>query len=379
MPNTLTIVCPNCKKIIPLDEALSHEVKDKYQEELTSKFNQEKIKLEQSVTQKVEKQIKQSLELEMKNTAQELAEQKQRNKQLLDQLTETNKLIRGLKTKDEERELQFQKRITDEVEKIKGDAQKKAEETQFLKIEELKKQLMDASRVNNELKRKLEQGSQQNQGEVLELELEKILQQKFPNDHISPVGKGIRGADIIQEVWDRTGVKCGTILWESKNAKWNEGWIDKLKEDQRTLKAELAILIAENLPKDIETAAYRNGIWIAHRNFADGIAMALRANLIQASYIRRSMKGKDEKKEVLWNYLTGTEFTQRMEVILEAFSSMKLELDKEKQAFIKIWSKREIQIQRVLNTTIGLRGDLEEVTGNALPPIKNLELPESGE
>lgn len=376
MDNSLTIICPKCKNTIALDEVLSHEVEDKYKLQYEQKLNNEKNKLEEMAFAKAEKKIKQMLELDIKNTHDELSEQKVRNQRLLDQLTSLNKTIRELKVKDEEREFATEKYLSEQLDKIKNDVTQKASEENLMKLAEKDKQLQNALKEAEELKRKLQQGSQQNQGEVLELELEKILKSEFPNDKITPVGKGIRGADIIQEVWDRTGVKCGTLLWESKNAKWNENWIDKLKDDQRNLKAEIAVIISENLPADIKSAAYRNNIWIAHRSFAVGIAMALRANLIQASFIRRSMKGKDEKKEILWNYLTGTEFTQRMEAILEAFTTMKFELEKEKQAYTKIWAKREMQIQRVLNTTIGLRGDLEGVTGNALPPIKNLELPD---
>lgn len=380
MALTTTVICPHCQQTISLDDALTHQIEEKFKKNYAEQMEKDKVEFVRLAEAKAFQQVKEQLNLEMKNTREELIEARERNKQLLEQLTETNKLIRDLKRKDEERSLEMEKKLGEAEEKIRFAAQKKAEEEQHLKLLEKDKQLQNALRETDELKRKLTQGSQQNQGEVLELELENSLKQEFPNDNITPVGKGIRGADLVQEVWDRNGVRCGIILWETKNAKWNEDWIDKLKNDQRQLKAELAVIISEQLPPTVKSAAYRSGIWLAHRTFAIGIGMALRANLIQSSYIRRSLQGKNkDEKDILWNYFISNDFRQRMEVMFETYSGMKLDLEKEKRAYTIMWAKREKQIQRIIENTAQLRGDLKGVMGNALPQIKSLELPDAEE
>jgi hypothetical protein len=333
MPIQTTILCPRCKTEISLDDALTHQIEERFKKIYGTQLEKDKAEFIKQAEAKATQRIKDQLEQEMKNTADALTEAKERNKQLLIQLTETNKLIRDLKRKDEERSFEMEKKLAESEGKIRVATQKKAEEEQHLKLLEKDKQLSDIKKQLEEAQRKAQQGSQQNQGEVLELELEQILTREFLNDKISPVNKGVRGADLIQEVWDRTGIHCGTILWESKNAKWNENWIEKLKDDQRQIKAELAILLSENVPPSIKGAAYRDGVWVLQRTFAIGIGMALRANLIQASYIKRSFHGKDEKKEVLWNYLTSTSFTQRMEVIIDTFIRMQENLDQERRAY----------------------------------------------
>lgn len=332
---TSDIVCPHCGKNVQITAAF-------YKKELD-----EQIKLVREDSDK-------------------------RVKELVVEQTNLLKEMRELKKKDDEREIELQKRLIVEQEKIRVEASKKAEENQHLKMAEMQKQLTDALKVNDELKHKLQQGSQQNQGEVLELELERILKLEFPNDVISPVSKGIRGADLIQEVWDKTGIKSGVILWEIKNAKWSDTWISKLKEDQRQLKAEIAVIVSENLPDNIKVAAFRDQVWICGREFSLGMAMALRANLIQAHYIRRSVAGKNEKMEVLYNYLSGVEFKQRIEAIVEAFDVMRDEIEKEKRWFVAKWTKQEKSLRAVIDHTHGMHGDLAGIMGASLPEIKSL-------
>ncbi len=333
------VVCPHCGKQVEISEALAHEMQEQVLVDAKKKYQAE---LDETIGKYVSR------------------------------LTEKEKEFRELKRKDEERSLEMEKKISEMEEKVRKEASLKAEEGQHLKLLELQKQLTDALKVNKELQQKLEQGSQQNQGEVMELELETLLRTEFPNDKITPVAKGIRGADVEQEVWDRNGTRCGVILWESKNAKWSDGWIDKLKEDQRALKAELAVIVSENLPADVKVASYKDGVWVAQRNFATGIAMALRANLIQASYIRRSVTGKNEKMEVLYSYLSGVEFKQRLEAIVEAFTVMQEEMEKERRWFANKWAKQEKSIRGVLDNTSGMHGDLQAIMGASLPEIKSL-------
>ena len=273
-------------------------------------------------------------------------------------------------------ELEKQRQLDEERKKIVEEAGKKATEEQQYVIAQLKKQLTDATKAKDELARKLEQGSQQTQGEVLELELEEILKVEFPHDEIVPVPKGVSGADVIQKVKDHSGRVCGQIAWESKKTKaWSDGWIQKLKDDQRTIKADLAVIASAVLPEDVKGFVFRDGVWICDIKLIVALATALRINLLNVSRERAMSVAKNEKMEVLYSYLTGVEFKQRVEAIVEAFSSMDEGLKKERIAYEKIWSEREKQIKKVVTNTVGMYGDLSGLV--TLPQIKTLELPES--
>jgi hypothetical protein len=236
-------------------------------------------------------------------------------------------------------------------------------------VSDLKQQLTDA-------KRKLEQSSQQTQGEVIELELERALAATFPDDKIRAIVKGKLGADIVHKVMSPNGQHCGTIVWESKNTKnWNKSWLTKLRSDQRREKAEIAVLVSSALPKDMRShLAQVSGVWVADFSVATGLATALRANLIELSRIRMTSQGKTEKMEVLYQYLMSTEFRQRVEAIVEAFVAMREDLDREKQATEKGWAKREKNLDLVLQNVSGMVGDIQAITP-AFPKIKRLELP----
>ncbi len=271
-------------------------------------------------------------------------------------------------------ELEKQRQLDAERDKIREDAQKKAEEDMHLKILEKDKQLQDAMKANLELQRKLQQGSQQTQGEVLELELEELLKGWFTHDTIEPVPKGINGADVMQKVISNSGQQCGSIAWESKHTKaWSEQWVSKLKEDQRKIGADVAVIVTEMLPKDIKNFAYRDGVWIADQNSIFGLATALRIQLIQTTTIKLANVGKNEKMEVLYGYLSGTEFRHKVEAIVEAFVGMKQDLEKERRAMTRIWAKREKQIEQVVTNTAGMYGDVQGLLGTAIQPIAALE------
>jgi len=272
-------------------------------------------------------------------------------------------------------ELEKQRQLDRERKKIAEEASTRATEEQQHVIEQLKKQLSDATKAKNDLSRKLEQGSQQTQGEVSELKLEESLKQAFIYDEIIPVPKGKNGADIIQKVISRSGKKCGQIIWEVKNAKaWSKGWIQKLKNDQRIIKAELAVIASTVLPDGVKGFIFRDGIWICDIKMAIALAISLRMNLKAVAKEKAMAVGKDEKVEILYSYLTGVEFRQRVEMIVEAFTGMQNGLNKEKMAYEKIWAEREKQIQKVISNTVGMYGDLSGLV--ALPQIKILELEE---
>jgi len=404
------IKCPKCGEIISIDDVLTQQVENRIKTEFQKKnqeiekeiakkeqllqkekeyINKEKKSIEQNaqklVNEKLEKErkaiknklimeVQKDFELEKESLKEQLENKNRRlmeaNKRELELRMEKNRL----KEEKENFELEKQRQLDIEREKIIENAQKKASEESKYKIAQLEKKVSDATKAKDELARKLEQGSQQTQGEVLELELEEMLASQFIYDKIKPVPKGMSGADIIQIVKNNIGDNCGKIIWELKKTKtWNKNWIQKLKNDQRTEKADIAVIVSYTLPEDVKGFVYKNGVWICDISLVIALATALRLNLESVSYERRMLNGKNEKMDILYNYVTGIEFKQRVEAIIESFSNMSDSLKKERIAYEKIWSEREKQIQIVLKNTVGIYGDLSGVV--QLQKIEALELP----
>jgi hypothetical protein len=370
-----TIKCKYCGKEIEISEALQHKIEEqalvaeraKHQKELTDAIKQ--------AEQKAFERLQKDYALRLKNLEREKEEEKERNSKLLKQLEELSEEIRRLRRKDEERELEMKKRLADEEEKIRENARKKAFEEHELKDKEKDKKLSDALGQIEVLKAKIQRGSQQTQGEVMEVEIEEILKREFPDDDIEEIKKGQRGADVLQKVIDKKGRGCGSILWESKNAKWTEEWLAKLREDQRQAKAQLGVLVTSDPPKEIDTFTYRDGVWITQRKFVLGLALALRFDLIHLHHEKLISVGKNEKMEILYQYLTGTEFRHRIEAIAESFTNLQQDMEKEKRYFNIKWARQEKEIRKIVDNTHGMYGDLQAVTGRALQQIKSLELP----
>ena len=374
------IRCTHCGKEIEISEALTHQLKGEIADSLEKEFEKKLQEAQIKAAQDGLKKATESLDLKLKDKENEAKEAQERSAKLQEQLLEMNKAFREMKTKDEQRELEMQKKLSLEGDKIRIEATKKAEEEQHMKILAKDKQLADTLKELEDAKRKLQQGSQQTQGEVFELEFEKQLVQHYPNDKVLPVSKGMRGADVIQEVWDRNGNMVGKILWELKNTRtWQEPWIEKLKVDQRTINAEEAVLITEIMPADLKLAGFRNSVWVTGREFVFPLADTLRAKLIQLYYVKNSVKGKDAKMEILYSYLSGTEFKHRVEAIIEAFSNMQQEIEKEKRYFANKWARDEKNIRAVIDSTYGMHGDLKGIVGASLPQIKGLEQLGDGE
>jgi hypothetical protein len=401
------IICPKCKATIPLTEAIAQQLKDelrkdfdaeikkkekefiKKENELAEKLKQledskkmleqefsEKLKIEKEKTEKEAKQkAQEAITLELKDLTEQLQEKEKKLQEAQKIELELRKERRKLEEDKKAFELEMNRKLDEEREAIKEVALKTVVDEHRLKDLEKEKQISEMRKQIEELKRKAEQGSQQTQGEVLELELEDILRSKFPHDSIEPVPKGIRGADILQKVHSPSGQYCGTIIWETKRTKaWTDNWIIKLKDDQREVKAEIAAIMTTTLPKDVNNFAHVQGVWITNYASVVGLATALRLSLIQVATTKLSAVGKQEKMEVIYNYLTGQEFRQRVEAIVESFASMKKDLDQEKRAMMRVWAKREKQIERVIDNTIGMYGDLQGIIGASLPQIKSLQL-----
>lgn len=406
MPDQV-ITCPHCQREIPLTEAISHQIKEKLRKEFEDQSKKKEEKLaqkEQSLSikekelenskksldeqvnkkvklerDKIEKEAKQkakeALSVELKDLQEEIKEKGKKLEEAQKAELELRKERRRLEESKKAFELEMTRKLDEEREKIKEESSKKIMEEQRLKNLEKEKQINDMRKQIEELKRKAEQGSQQMQGEVLELELEEILKSNFPIDHIEPVPKGIKGADILQKVHNESGQYCGTIIWESKRTKaWSDSWIEKLKDDQREIKAEIAVLMTKALPKEVNNFSYVTGVWITNYSSIIGLAIALRINLIQVANTKMAATGKNEKMEVLYSYLSGSEFRHKVEAMVETFISMKSDLDQEKRSMTRIWSKREKQIERVINNISGMYGDMQGIIGASLPQIKSLEL-----
>ncbi len=413
-----TIICPNCKTEIRLTESLAAPLiaatRRQFEQQLSQK-DEEILKREQGVREQ-EKQIaeaKRTLDeqvsdqvatqlkaerarvmaeeakkaklasaAELEAKALELSELQEvlkiRNEKLAEAQNAQAELIKKQRELDDakrELELTVEKRVQDGLTEVRAAAKREAEDGLKLKVAEKDQTITSMQQTIEELKRKAEQGSQQLQGEVQELELENLLHTKFPFDSIEPVAKGEFGGDVLQRVVSQSGQACGAILWESKRTKnWSDGWLTKLREDQRAAKAEISILVSQVLPKGVEAFDVVDGVWVTSPRAALPVATALRHTLLQVGMARQVGEGQQTKTEMVYQYLTGPRFRQRVEAIVEAFSAMKEDLDKERKVIMKQWAKREEQIERVMGATVGMYGDLQGIAGKSLQEIEGLSL-----
>ena len=409
-----TITCPKCKEEIKLTESLAapliESTRREFQERLAKKdvdiakrestlhereeaLSKEKETIDDQVAERVQKErativaeeakkAKLILATDLERKAKEVTDLQDILKQRDEKLAEAQKVQADLLRKqreldDAKRELDLtvEKRVQEGLAVTRDQAKKEAEESLSLKVKEKEETIASMQRKIEDLKRKAEQGSQQLQGEVQELELEALLNAKFPFDTIQPVPKGEHGGDVLHLVINPLGQQCGTILWESKRTKnWSDGWLIKLRDDQRAAKAELAVLVSQALPKSVETFDLIDGVWVTHPRAALPIAVTLRHTLIEIATARQASEGQQTKMEMVYQYLTGPRFRQRVEAIVEAFSSMQQDLHKEKKAITKQWAKREEQIDRVMQATVGMYGDFQGIAGKTLQEIEGLEL-----
>jgi hypothetical protein len=413
-----TITCPNCKTEIKLNESLAAPLiaatRKQFEQQLAQKdsdiaqreqsmrdkekqLNDARRKLDDQVADQVAAQLKAervrviaeeskkaklASAAELENKARELTDLQELLKSRDEKLAEAQKaqadLIKKQRALDDEKrelELTVEKRVQVGLNEVRTIAKKEAEDEQRLKVMEKEQTISAMQKQIEDLKRRAEQGSQQLQGEVQELELENLLRSKFPFDLIEPVPKGEFGGDALHRVRSPGGQPGGTILWESKRTKnWSDGWLTKLREDQRTAKAEIAVIVTQVLPKGVETFELLEGVWVTHPRAALPVAMILRQSLLELALARQSSEGQQSKTEMVYQYLTGPRFKQRVEAIVEAFSTMQEDLDKERKVIMKQWAKRQEQIERVMGATVGMYGDLQGIAGKSLQEIEGLSL-----
>jgi len=340
-------------------------------EQVAAKLRDERAK----IVEAEQKNARAAIGLEFDDLKQQMVE---KDKKLVE-AEKAELALRNERRKLDERmrtlELDVTRRVDAERAKVREEAQRQAVEDHRLKLAERDKQIADMLKQIDELKRKGEQGSQQTQGEVAELELEAILRAAFPSDLIEPVAKGVHGGDVLQRVRGAGGAKYGTILWESKETKaWSDGWLAKVRDDQREAKAELAAIMTKVMPKEVRAFGQIGGVWVTNPACAMGLATALRAQLIEVAAAKQAAQGQQGKMKLVYEYLSGPGFKHRVEAIVESFTDMHADLEAEKRAMQRIWAKRAKQIERVVNNTVGMHGELAGIIGRAMPEIPSMEL-----
>ncbi|WP_129714959.1 DUF2130 domain-containing protein [Pedobacter sp. SYP-B3415] len=395
------IKCPSCSHVFPMEDAIAEDYKKELREQMRS-FTQKKEeeyrqRIEQAEREKSEQQrrfeltlaeektkLKTDLETNLrKNIAADfetqlrlLEENAKDNAERLRQAREKEiqflQREQALKDKEAELELAMQRRMQEQrnelVEQIrKQEAEKNAiKDTEHqLRLKELEKQLDDQKKLAEEMRRKAEQGSMQLQGEVQELILEELLRSNYPFDVIEEVGKGVRGADCIQLVRNQFGQECGRIIYESKRTKdFSLEWIEKLKRDMRSLGIDVAVIVTQAYPKGMDCFGQRDGVWICSFEEVNAVAYVLREGILKLSGVMKSQENRGDKMHLLYDYLTSSEFSEQWKAIREGFMSMKLSIQKERDAMERLWKAREKQLEKVLLNAAHIRGSIEGIAGS---------------
>jgi hypothetical protein len=408
------VMCPSCKKEIRLTESLAaplvEATRRQYEQKLVDKdseiFRREaEIRKQEKAVADAQKAIEEEIAQGIRKEREKIAADEAKKARLLvsDELRgktrEVNDLQEILKTKDDklaeaqkaqaglvrkqrelddakrEIDLTVETRVSQSLVAVRDNAKREAEEELKLKLTEKEETIAGMQRQIEVLKRKAEQGSQQLQGEAQEVELESVLAAKFPADLVEPVPKGEFGGDIVHRVLNHAGQSCGTLLWESKRTKnWSDGWLTKLRQDQRAAKADFALLVSRALPKGVDMFDHIDGIWVLDPKCVIPLAIALRQSLIEVAAVRQAGDGQYTKMGMVYEYLTGPRFRNRIEAIVEKFTDMQEDLDKERKTMTRLWAKREEQIHGVLDATAGLYGDLQGIAGKSLDEIDGLEI-----
>lgn len=402
-----TIICPQCNHEFEPSDAIAQSIEKEMRGKLEVEWrkrleglNADKQAIEQRQkeleqrAQQQDEELKRRLEAEKKGIEELLAKQigekvqgdfavklrmlEDANKEQDAKLAEARqkeldflKKMQELKTREHELEVEMQRRMLEERNKLGEQIKKEEEEKNRLKetahqmkVKELEKQLEDQRKLAEEMRRKAEQGSMQLQGEVQELALEELLRSSFPFDLVSEVGKGVRGADCIQTVRNNLGQECGKIIYESKRTKeFSVEWIEKLKADMRSQGADVAVIVTQAKPKDMDGFGEKDGVWICGFNDVKALAIVLRDLIIKVYTATKNHENKGDKMTLLYNYLTGTEFSEQWKAIREAFMSMRTTIQRERDMMEKLWKAREKQLEKVLLNAAHVKGSIEGIAG----------------
>lgn len=383
------IICPNCKTQFEPEAAIAQSVEDRVRKEFNQKWadltkqkdeqmrqreqqwQEEKKMIQDNLLKEVNTKVRADFETQLrlledtnKTNEAKLAESREKELEFLKKMQE-------LKSKEQELELELQRKLMDERNKLLEVVKKEEEEKnkqkdwEFeMKLKERDKQLDDQRKLIEEMKRKSEQGSMQLQGEVQELVLEQLLRDAFPFDVVSEVGKGIKGADCIQTVRNSFGQECGKIIFESKRTKdFSAEWIEKLKADMRVLNADVAVIVTQAMPKDMSSFGEKDGIWVCNFGEVRGLVYVLREGIIKVYNAAKSQDNKGDKMTLLYNYLTSGEFSEQWKAIREGFMRMKVSIQRERDQMEKLWKAREKELEKVLLNAAHIRGSIEGIAG----------------
>ena len=404
------ITCPDCGHEFPLHAGITQQMIERYESEFDGVLAAERAALEERLTRDATRAAAKSFATQIEDLQSQLKDQAETSEKLKVQIaSESAKAAASAKAdaeqrildmqqqldskskrldeyQEQERKLRQQKRELEEAQKDfdirlarELEANQAAIETRVAagfqqKEAKLLKQIADAQKANADLQRKLDQGSQQLQGEILELQLEELLRSSFPFDQISPVAKGANGADVLQSVTTRSGANCGEIIWETKNAKnWANSWIQKLKDDQQAAGAEIAVLVSTAFPGNAqESFMQHEGIWLVRPDTVEPVAQALRAILVESQKQKVISSGRNEKAEALYDYLCSPQFAQKVRGVIEAHDAMKADLEAEKKAMARLWKKREGQLERITGNIIGMAGELQGISHESLAQLDSI-------
>ncbi len=394
-----TIKCPACGTEINVSEVLYRQLQDQIKKDFAQKekdfetekanFKKEKEDFDEQVKKEVqnklksekanlEKNIRQQVENEKSDEVKLLQEEVKQKSDQVKELNKTKAEVERLKREKDElkdqMELEKEKAISEKTQEIKAKAKKEADEENYLKIKEKEKIIQDLTSKLDEAKRKAEQMSGQLQGEVQELEIERMLTELYPFDEIEEIKKGQRGADILQKVRTNQGIECGKIYYESKRTKnFDNGWIKKLRDDNLTVKADVLVIVTETMPENTDKFLLKDGVWICSFNEVKGLSLVLRYGVLQVHNVAVTHQGKDSKMEMLYNYLTSQEFRGQFEAIIEGFKALQDNYHDERLKMQKIWKEREKQLEKILANAVNFYGSLKGIAGSSIPEIKMLE------
>lgn len=366
------ITCPNCAHAFALDDAINHELEISIRERVTAELDEkqalERMRIEREAAERSSHALNE-LESRVRLQQKELERARESERALLELKIE-------LQDRAEKARLEAQRELAGEREKIRQIAQQQVVDAHQLQDAEKNKQLEDLRRQIDDLKRKAEQGPQQLQGDVQELELEKALRDQFPMDGIEPIKTGVRGADVLQTVVSDDGKICGTILWESKRVRhWQDAFVDKLLRDKSDAKADLAIIVTDAMPEHVLHMSTVKGVLLTKFSLAICLASTLRVNMALLGHTRLSLAGQEDQKSRLFEYFMSPAFHEKMRMIADQMTQMQDDLRKERSWVTRSWAKRQQQLDLVMAGTAGLAGTLQAFYGPALPPMPQFELP----
>jgi len=400
MSSTNLVQCPKCDHEFPVAEAIlarinreaeaGIEVRVKAEREKMERAMQEKLqagadraaedklKAEEHAAKMRDEAVAAALKLEQERQANEAKLQAGRDAsrqksidELMSKLTAAQKENEELAAKErlgalearrvanEEAQQRFEKQAVELTQKLEQEGQLKNKELE-LQLGTVRKQLEEANKRAN-------QGSMQNQGAALEASFEDQLRAAFPRDSVSDVPTGASGADVILDVFNDHGSECGRILFETKRtANWSDEWLPKLREDMHRVGATIGVIITQVMPRGAQSSVYKDGIWVADFAAAMTLVRTLRWGLQTAALQKRISDQAGDASALLYEFVTGPDFRNRVQSILHTYSSMRTMLEKERRAMHRIWKKREAQLESLTGHTTHVIAHLEAKTGREI-------------